>query len=126
MKKLLAIILVAVLSVSCEKEIKDPIRIALEEYYEPDRVLLPDIDLGIDLSNDIHSNYRYKSHKVLGIVHYGDEATEYKIEHKYLEDCEFESGAIRDVEHTDTIKVKLFDNLSGFYKINDGFRWKVR
>mgnify|MGYP003196954157 CR=1 len=34
MKKLLAIILVAVLSVSCEKEIKDPIRIALEEYYD--------------------------------------------------------------------------------------------
>ena len=95
-------------------------------YYEPDRVLLPDIDLGIDLSNDIHSNYRYKSHKVLSIAHYGDESTEYKIEHKYLEDYEFESGAIRDVEHTDTIKVKLFDNLPGFYKINDGFRWKVK
>lgn len=103
----------------------DPIQLALEEYYEPDRVMYMPYFGELDV---VHTNYKYISHKVLGIVHYGDEATEYRIEHIYMEDIvDTNSDKIsKGVTSTDTIRVKIFSNIPQFYQVNDGFRWKFK
>ena len=88
MKKLLFIIaiMVAVLT-GCEVDnsVDGRIKSALIEYYEPDRIpVLPTVG-ELDV---VHENYEYQSHKILKKAHYGEDVTEYIIEHKYKVDIE--------------------------------------
>ena len=115
MKNLIVLItiMVAVLT-GCEVDnsVDGRIKSALIEYYEPDRIpVLPTVG-ELDV---VHENYEYQSHKILKKAHYGEDVTEYIIEHKYKVDIE--------VNKTDTIKVTLYNHIY-YSKVNDGKVWK--
>ena len=122
MKKLLFIIaiMVAVLT-GCEVDnsVDGRIKSALIEYYEPDRIpVLPTVG-ELDV---VHENYEYQSYKILKKAHYGEDVTEYIIEHKYKVDIEG-NNTTHTVNKTDTIKVTLYNHIY-YSKVNDGKVWK--
>ena len=67
-------------------------------------------------------NYEYQSHKILKKAHYGEDVTEYIIEHKYKVDIEG-NNTTHTVNKTDTIKVTLYNHIY-YSKVNDGKVWK--
>mgnify|MGYP001509460744 CR=1 FL=1 len=70
----------------------------------------------------VHENYEYQSHKILKKAHYGEDVTEYIIEHKYKVDIEG-NNTTHTVNKTDTIKVTLYNHIY-YSKVNDGKVWK--
>ena len=118
MKNLIVLItiMVAVLTgCKVDNSVDGRIKSALIEYYEPDRIpVLPTVG-ELDV---VHENYEYQSHKILKKAHYGEDVTEYIIEHKYKVDIEGNT-----VECTDTIKVTLYNHIY-YSKVNDGKVWK--
>lgn len=127
MKKLLFIIaiMVAVLTgCKVDNSVDGRIKSALIEYYEPDRIpVLPTIG-ELDV---VHENYEYQSHKIVKKVHYGEDVTEYTIEHRYTVDIvgkdRYNKKYTNTVQTTDTIKVTLYNHIN-YSKVNDGAIWK--
>ena len=122
MKNLIVLItiMVAVLT-GCEVDnsVDGRIKSALIEYYEPDRIpVLPTVG-ELDV---VHEKYEYQSHKILKKAHYGEDVTEYIIEHKYKVDIEG-NNTTHTVNKTDTIKVTLYNHIY-YSKVNDGKVWK--
>lgn len=122
MKNLIVLItiMVAVLT-GCEVDnsVDGRIKSALIEYYEPDRIpVLPTVG-ELDV---VDENYEYQSHKILKKAHYGEDVTEYIIEHKYKVDIEG-NNTTHTVNKTDTIKVTLYNHIY-YSKVNDGKVWK--
>lgn len=122
MKKLLFIIaiMVAVLTgCKVDNSVDGRIKSALIEYYEPDRIpVLPTVG-ELDV---VHENYEYQLHRILKKAHYGEDVTEYIIEHKYKVDIEG-NNTTHTVNKTDTIKVTLYNHIY-YSKVNDGKVWK--
>lgn len=122
MKKLIILItiMIAVLTgCKVDNSVDGKIKSALIEYYEPDRIpVLPTVG-ELDV---VHENYEYQSHKILKKAHYGEDVTEYTIEHKYKVDIEG-NNTTHTVNKTDTIKVTLYNHIY-YSKVNDGKVWK--
>lgn len=126
MKKLIILItiMIAVLTgCKVDNSVDGRIKSALIEYYEPDRVPV--------IANKpfpvVHESYKYQSHRILKKVHYGKDATEYTIEHKYKVNIVGHDKHNRKhtnvVECADTIKVTLYNHIY-YSKVNDGKVWK--